>query len=217
MTRMSLTVLTISCLVLGCASEEETPANANTSSLGSDSSESLGTPTDEMEDPATGAAAAAGDTISLTPENTKITFVGNHTGDDPDPRSGRFESFNGEAMMADGQLTGLSVSIETASIATDIEKLTNHLKGADFFDVRENPSATFQSTSVEYGDDGAVTITGDLTMLGKTASVTIPATVSTENGMQLTAEFQIDRTQFGMNYGTDKIEKMVEMKVAVGG
>jgi polyisoprenoid-binding protein YceI len=60
-----------------------------------------------------------------------------------------------------------------------------------------------------------VTITGDLTLLGKTQPITFPATVSTENGFDLQAEFQIDRTKFGMDYGTENVLKEVDMTITV--
>ena len=40
--------------------------------------------------------------------------------------------------------------------------------------MKDNPKATFKSTKIEKTDKG-YTITGDLTMLGKTKSVSFPA------------------------------------------
>ena len=169
------------------------------------------------EEPATKETpeGAAGQT-AITPQNTKIEFVGVHTGDKPDPRSGSFGTFSGKADVNDTGLTSLSVEIDTTSIQTDVEKLTNHLKSPDFFDVREHPKASFRSTAIEASDNG-VKITGDLTLHGKTQSITFPATVSTANGFSLKAGFSIDRSQFGMEFGLDKISKDVAMTVTVGG
>ena len=154
--------------------------------------------------------------VALTPENTLIQFVGTHVGDKPDPRTGKFGKLTGSAKGADGKLTEVMVTIDTASLETEIEKLTNHLKSPDFFDVRQHPEATFVSKKIEAGEDGKVNITGDLTMLGETKSITFPAVVKVGKDMSLTAEFVIDRTEFGMNYSPDKVHKDVTMTIKVG-
>ncbi len=88
---------------------------------------------------------------ALTPDNTKIVFVGTHSGAKPDPRTGGFGKFLGKAEVdsAAKTLKAVSAEIETSSLWTPIEKLTNHLKSADFFDVREHSLAAFQSTKIE--------------------------------------------------------------------
>ncbi len=153
---------------------------------------------------------------SLTPDNTLIQFVGTHVGDEPDPRTGKFSKFSGTAKAADGKLTEVTVDIETVSLETDIEKLTNHLKSPDFFDVRQHPEAKFVSKSIKPGDDGKVEITGDLTMLGTTKSITFPAAVTIGDDINLDAEFVIDRVEFGMDYSPDKVHKDVTMTIKVG-
>ncbi|MEW4565928.1 YceI family protein [Bremerella sp. JC770] len=175
----------------------------------------------EMKKPAeettTVAAEASGPVeVKLTPENTLIQFVGIHKGDKPDPRTGKFGKFSGTAKAADGKLSEVSVVIETASLETEIEKLTNHLKSPDFFDVRENPEAKFVSKKIETADDGTVTITGDLTLLKETKPVSFPATVKVGKDITLDAEFKINRTDFGMNYGTDNVHEDVTMTIKVG-
>src|SRR5207247_1917380 len=79
----------------------------------------------------------------LTPENSKIEFVGTHVGAKPDPRTGGFEKFTGRAEVdpATKTLKSLSVDIETGSLWTQFPMLTNHLNSPDFFDTREYPAA----------------------------------------------------------------------------
>lgn len=172
----------------------------------------IATPADEQahETPVTG------DSISLTPENTTIQFIGNHVGDDPKPRTCTFGEFSGTATV-DGSLTALEVDIKTSSLKAEMDDLTNHLKNADFFDVNQFPDAKFKSTEIKAGEDGMVDVTGDLTLLGQTHPVSFPAKVSTEGGLKLNAEFEIDRTLWGMTYGDGKVEKMVEMTITIDG
>lgn len=155
--------------------------------------------------------------VALNPENTTIQFVCNHTDkEDPDPRSGKFQKFAGKAKINKGQLDSLQVDIETSSVKADKDGLTKHLKEPDFFDAKNHPKATFQTTSIEADGEDKVNITGDLTLLDETKSITFPATVSVADDLSLQAEFKIDRSQFGMDYGVDKIEKEVQMTVTIG-
>jgi polyisoprenoid-binding protein YceI len=160
------------------------------------------------------ATAAAEDKFTLTGENTTLTFVGSK----PDGKhSGGFKKISGTATIANKDATTLvlAVEIDTDSLHSDDAKLTGHLKSPDFFAVKDNPKATFKSTKVENTDKG-YTITGDLTMLGKTKAVSIPATIAaTGDTLTLTSDFKIDRTQWGMVYGKGKINDEVELKVAV--
>jgi len=59
-------------------------------------------------------------------------------------------------------------------------------------------------------------ITGDLTLHGTTKSISIPAMVTTtDDALTLTSTFTIDRTDYGMNFGTDKVNKEVIIKVSL--
>ncbi|QDV56574.1 YceI family protein [Rosistilla oblonga] len=158
-------------------------------------------------------------TAAISPANSRIDFVGTHEGDKPDPRKGGFGKFTGQAKVAaDGSLQSIAWEIETGSLFTEIPKLTGHLKNSDFFDVREYPKASFQSTSVAAGSgEGNYIVTGDLTLLKATKSIKIPVSVDVSaEGLTLHSKFKIDRTQFGMNYGQGKVSNDVQMTVAIG-
>ena len=153
---------------------------------------------------------------NFTGNTALIQFVGVHTDPEkPDPRTGTFETFTGIVASKNGILESVTVDIDTPSLTTDIEKLTTHLKSADFFNVNEFPTAKFASTSIEDAGDGNVNITGDLTLLGETKSIAFPATVSTSDGLKFDATFTIDRTEFGMDYGQENIKKEVELTVKI--
>lgn len=156
--------------------------------------------------------------VALTPENTDIVFIGTHAPPaDPDPRTCEFTDFAGTATVADGELTAIEVTIQTEGIMTFNQMLTDHLRNPDFFNVPEYPEAKFESTSIEAGEDGKVTITGDLTLLAETKPVTFDATVSTEDGLSLEAEFTIDRTEWGMTARQDGVLKEVELQIKIDG
>lgn len=162
--------------------------------------------------------ALADGAATLSPENTRVQFTGTHTGEKPDPRVGGFEKFSGKLTTEGSMLKDVSLQIDTESLWTEIgAKLTTHLKSPDFFNTKEFPEIKFQSTKVEVQDDGRASITGDLTLHGVTKSVAVPATVKIgEDGVTLKADFTIDRTEFGMDYSVDKVEKSVSLVVVVG-
>lgn len=193
------------CFVLSGCSSETTTSDASSSDA------------DTMGETATSPSDAGG--FPLTAENTKIEFVGTHKGDKPDPRKGGFSKFTG-SITTDAETSTASVikvEIDTASLWTEIDKLTDHLKSPDFFDVRQFPKASFESTSIKPGS-GDATVTGNLTLLDVSKEISFPATISvSDETVSLAASFTIDRTEFGMNYGLDKVNETVDMSITVGG
>jgi polyisoprenoid-binding protein YceI len=122
--------------------------------------------------------AGAAQTYVITPENSKIEFVGSKvTGS----HNGSFQKFAGEIhYTGDVTTSHVTITIETDSLITDTPDLTKHLKTADFFDVAKYPQAKFESTSIKAGGDKGAshTITGNLNLHGATKSVTFPATIA---------------------------------------
>ena len=91
-----------------------------------------------------------------------------------------------------------TLDLEPSSGKSDLE---SHLKAADFFDVIKFPTAKFVITSSKVVE-GKLMVTGNLTLKAITKSITIPATVSSENGITIfkSEVFNIDRTDFGVTY-----------------
>ena len=156
--------------------------------------------------------AAAAD-VKLTGENTKITWVG--TKGAAGKHEGGFKTVTGTATVSGDALTRVEVEIDMDSLYSDDPKLTQHLKAPDFFGVKTNPKSKFVSTKIEKSDKGH-TITGNLTMNGKTKEVSFPATVSTAGGaVKIDSAFSIDKRDWGMTYGGGKIDDQVALKVSV--
>jgi polyisoprenoid-binding protein YceI len=158
---------------------------------------------------------AAGGSAELMPTNTKIEFIVKQVGKTSIHRLGGFEKFKGEVSVdADKRaLNAVSFEIMTDSLWTQVDdKLTEHLKSPDFFDVKEYPEIKFQSTKVV-----GQKVVGDLTLHGVTKSVSAPFRLKdAEGGKKLAAEFTIDRTEFGMTNDEDKMDKIVELVLVIG-
>jgi polyisoprenoid-binding protein YceI len=169
-----------------------------------------------MISPAADAVPAAGGKAVLTPQNTKIQFVCAHVGAKPDPRKGGFGKFSGTAVMDGKSLKSVNLEIDTASLFTEFDMLTTHLKSPDFFEVRRFPTAKFESTKIEAGAGGSQ-ITGKLTLHGVSKEVSFPAKVEmTDAGLKLVSEFTINRREFGINYDPKKVEDKVALTVVIG-
>jgi polyisoprenoid-binding protein YceI len=153
--------------------------------------------------------ASAAD-YKLTGENTKIDWTGTKK---DGKHTGGFKTVSGTASVKD-KAVAFTVEIDCDSLHSDDAKLTAHLKGADFFSVKDHPKAKFVSKKVEMKDKTA-TITGDLTLLGKTKEISFPAELSTDGGVTLKASFSISRKEFGMTYGEGKIDDKVAIALAV--
>ena len=104
-------------------------------------------------------------------------------------------------------------------------KIEKHLKAADFFDVEMYPTSKFVITSV-LDVEGNTAVTGNLTIKDVTKSITIPATVSTTDGITTFKSelFNIDRADFNVKYGSKRwieglkdkfIDDLVEMSFVV--
>jgi len=123
---------------------------------------------------------------------------------------GDFAKTSGAAQVDEADLSksSVTVTIEAASVDTRDEKRDGHLKSADFFDVAKFPTITFKSTKVEAGKDGALTVTGDLTMRGVTKPVTLEGSITAaiqdpkgnaRRGVSLAGK--LNRKDFGVSYG----------------
>jgi polyisoprenoid-binding protein YceI len=153
----------------------------------------------------------------LSPENTKVTFVGIHTGDEPKPRLGGFSKFKGSVKVAEEKLESMSMEFDIDSIWTEFADLTTHLKNADFFDVEKYPTAKFVSKKVSQGENGVTNVVGDLTLMGKTNEITVPVKIKMEEGGVLVkGDLKLDRASFGMNKMVDRVAKDVSVTVSVG-
>ncbi len=117
---------------------------------------------------------------------------------------GGFEDFAGTVYLDGQTLTGVDLAVEAASIFSDTEKLTGHLKSPDFFEVETYPEATFRADAFEPVTEAGSAewaeathrVGGTLTMHGQSNRVTFPARINIANGtVTADANFIIDRQQ----------------------
>jgi polyisoprenoid-binding protein YceI len=89
--------------------------------------------------------------------------------------TGVFEKFKGAVVIDEKDISKskVDVSIEMASLNTNIAKRDDHLRSPDFFDVAKFPTMTFVSTKVEKAGADRLKVTGNLSIKGVTRSVVL--------------------------------------------
>ena len=93
------------------------------------------------------------------------------------------------------------ILIDMTSTWADDEKLTEHLKSTDFFEVAQFPEARFEVTDFKKEPEPKATISGNLTLHGVTKNITFPVTVTEgTDSVKVDAKFNINRKEFGTVY-----------------
>jgi polyisoprenoid-binding protein YceI len=119
---------------------------------------------------------------------------------------GYFREFTGEIVTAeDPSQSGVTATIEVASIDTRQEQRDAHIRSADFFHAEQHPQMTFRSTSVR--NDGADwQVEGDLTIKGTTRPVVLDLELNgfgpdAYGGVRagFSAKTEINRNDFGVD------------------
>jgi len=168
---------------------------------------------EEKGEAATAVAEAKSFTIDNSSSNVKWLakkVTGEHNGSVA-IKSGEFQVENGS--ISAGKFTLDMNTITVLDIPADDEsnaKLTGHLKSEDFFSVEASPEANFEIVSVEQIEGAAegqpnYNVKGNLTIKGITKAITFPATINmSDNSVKANAEFEIDRTEWDIRYGSGK-------------
>lgn len=171
MINRSLLIVGVASLVLACGPTE--PTDESVASAPVVAGQAL------HPQSATSDEKAENETLVLSADNTTIEFVGSKlVGSHP----GGFKDFKGEVSVTAGDVTTakLSVVIQMASVWSDSEKLTKHLKSADFFGVDQFPTAQFNSQTVKQSSKEGMThdFTGMFEFHGVKKEITIPVSLN---------------------------------------
>jgi polyisoprenoid-binding protein YceI len=88
---------------------------------------------------------------------------------------GRFNQISGSFTLDEKEPAKSSVKVEvrTASIDTFNEKRDQHLRGPDFFNAKQFPVMTFESSAVRAAGEGRYEVEGKLSVHGVTKPLTV--------------------------------------------
>lgn len=188
MLKIGIAVLFTSVFLSACANPADNKAKAVTAEANSQTAT---------------ARQTKGESMAITPENSKVEFVGSKVTGKHD---GGFKQFSGNIDLVNNkpEASQVAIDIEMNSVFTDADGLTKHLQTGDFFEVEKHPKSSFVSTKIvpdaAKGADN-YTVTGDLEMRGQKKSVTFPAKITVNpNEVAVDAEFAINRKDFGIVY-----------------
>jgi polyisoprenoid-binding protein YceI len=172
----------------------------------------------------TGAVAAAPVTYQIDPAHTYPSFAADHMGGMSVWR-GKFDKTSGTIVLDREKNTGtVDVTIDAGSIDFGHEKLNEHAKGPDMFDVAKYPTATYKGTLANFKNGAPTEVHGELTLHGVTKPVTLvihqflckphPMTKKDTCGADASATF--NRKDFGVGYGESygfKMEVRLDIQI----
>jgi polyisoprenoid-binding protein YceI len=168
------------------------------------------------------ASVAEENKYTIEPNHTSVTWSANHFGfSNP---SGKFSEIEGEIVFdeAHPEKSSVDVVIKIASLNTGLPKFDQHLKSKDFFDLDKFSTAKFVSKKIVVTGKNKAKITGDLTLVGITKSVTLNAKfnksavspITQKQTIGFSANAVITRSEFGINYAipgvSDKVDLVIE-------
>jgi polyisoprenoid-binding protein YceI len=157
--------------------------------------------------------------------HTQVEFSAKHFG--MMTVRGRFNDVktSGSVDPAHPESSSIEVTIDVASLNTNNPQRDNDLRSSYFLELDKYPTITFKSTKIEPGGEDTYTMTGDLTIKGKTKQVTLNMLRLGElNDPQMghrvafNAEGEINRHDFGMEFdmlADNRIVVSREIKVMI--
>jgi polyisoprenoid-binding protein YceI len=145
-------------------------------------------------------------TYAVDPIHSSITFAITHNSV-ATFRSG-FDSY--EARLSGGEAPRLEGSVGVASVQIDEEQLKGHLLSPAFFDAGSYPQLRFASSELSVGDDGTVTLRGELEIHGERREVEasgrfgqLGADLAGNARVGLSLAAAVDRRSFGLDWNAE--------------
>lgn len=167
-------------------------------------------------------ALAAAEKYSLDKSHTNILFFIDHLGFSQ--TIGRFDDVDATLMLDEAapEKSSVDVLIRSTSINTQSAELNKHLQKPEWFNTEKFPEIKFVSKSVVKTGATTADVTGDLTLLGVTKSVTLKAKLNKADYFQMAdawvagfnAETAIKRSDFGMKEGIPFVGDEVKIMIS---
>lgn len=123
---------------------------------------------------------------------------------------------SGALIFDEDELVGGNFTVDMTSLTcTDLSgvyksKLEGHLTSADFFDTEQYKESTLNITEVSKINATSYNVKADLSIKGQTEKVEF---VSSFYGKKATSSMKIDRTLFGIEYGSGSVFKSLGDKM----
>ena len=134
---------------------------------------------------------------------------------------GDLSGLKGEIYLFTSDLAScrFNVSVDASTVDTDNGSRDSHLKGSEYFDAEKFPVISITSTRIDKTNKterGFYYFNGDLTMRGITKPLAFPFHIEKVNDDYLfTADFQIDRLDFGVGDKSAVLSSTVNVSLSV--
>jgi polyisoprenoid-binding protein YceI len=156
-----------------------------------------------------GALVAAPTTYNIDPTHTYPSFEADHFGGMSVWR-GKFTKSSGTIKLDRAAHSGdVEVTIDVSSISYGLDKMDEHAKGDQIFDVAKFPTATYKGHFSKFNGDVPAVIEGEFTLHGVTKPLTLtinsfkcmPHPMLKKEFCGADASATFNRADFGVNYG----------------
>ena len=170
----------------------------------------------------TGTALAASESYTIDSTHTFPSFEINHVGFST--QRGRFNGTTGSITLdRSTKKVAVEISIDANSIDTGFDKLEEHLRKPDFFDVAKHPTITFKSNNGRFDGETLVALEGQLTMHGETKPVVLQVNnfkcgnhpFNKKALCAADANTTVKRSDFGMKYAVPAVGDEVKLLIQI--
>ncbi|CAN5851011.1 hypothetical protein BH11PLA1_BH11PLA1_12030 [soil metagenome] len=164
-------------------------------------------------------ADAAGTPWSVDAVHSSVIFSVKHN--DAANFYGRFKIVKGTFWVDDAapEKSMIHATVDVDSIDTNNGPRDGHLKSAEYFAAKDNPTITFKSTAWKKSGAKTYDVTGDLTMRGVTKSVVAKVENTSTNPKSggLEARVTVKRVDFGVGAAGKGLGEDVNLIVSLEG
>lgn len=172
-------------------------------------------------DPSPEAAAAPAGTYRLDPAHQAVVFWVDHL--QFSDYIARFNTTEAtvDFVPGDPAASTLTATIDAASIDTGLAALDDMLTAPAMFDVADHPEFRFESTEIRLTGETTGTVTGDLTMAGRTRPFTLDVTfngtgrdpLTGDRKLGFSATGSLERSDFGLGQWIPAVGDTVHFRI----
>jgi polyisoprenoid-binding protein YceI len=170
----------------------------------------------------TGSALAAPVKYDVDPNHTYPSFAADHFGGLSVWR-GKFDKTSGTIELDKEKASGtVEITVDMTTIDFGHQKLNEHARSAEMFDVEKFPTATYKGKLTNFKDGAPTEVEGELTMHGVTKPLTLTIDqfkcivnpMSKKQVCGADAGATINRSDFGVSYG-EKLGFKQQVKLSI--
>jgi polyisoprenoid-binding protein YceI len=134
------------------------------------------------------------------------------------PVEGKFTKFSAQLAFDPAKPAAGSAQVDVDMTSYDLgdETYNDEVRGKDWFDAKTFPSATFVSSAIAPAGADRFNVTGKLTIKGKSQTVVVPVTVTTQGAAHVfDGALTIRRSQYDVGLGEWKDTSVVADDVVI--